>query len=146
MSYSIQYADFGVVIRISDTLGPQLAERWHKEAALMFEGFEGTFHVLLDLRGNRPSSNEDVFDEATALLRKGLERGVERLAVVTDNKPMRRRVSNVLESTGSPDLVRWFDAHEDLAWRRHAKTWLRGEAASPAESHLSCGKLSGRCE
>lgn len=127
-SYSIRYTDFGLVIRISDTLNPELAQSWSKEVSSMLEGFEGTFNILLDLRGDTPSDSKQVFEEATALVRQSLEVGMKHLAIITDNEVMRHRVEQILEAAGEPELVRWFDAQANLTGRRDAEAWLRQES------------------
>ena len=127
-SYSIRYTDFGLIIRISDTLDPELAQSWSEEVSSMLEGFEGTFNVLLDLRGDTPSNSKEVFSEAASLVRQSLKVGMKHLAIVTDDDAMRRRVEKILEAAGRPESVRWFDARENVAGEREAEAWLQQES------------------
>ena len=131
-SYTIRYADFGLVVRISDTLDPGSAQSLREEVSRMLEGFEGTFHVLLDLRGDAPSQSKEVFAEAEALVRKSLEVGMNRLAIVTDSEAMRKRVERILTAAGQPKHVRWFDAEANSAGRQEAEAWLQQEKIQAA--------------
>lgn len=127
-SYLINYTDFGVVIRIADTLRPQAARRWREELSPMLEGFGERFHVLLDLRGNTPSESDEVFEEAVAVVRQSLSTSLTRLAIVTDNEAMRRRMERILKAGGEPELVRWLDAQTNPNWKAAAEAWLQREA------------------
>ena len=113
---------FGYRTTITSPFPPAEATAWFADGNRVV-GTPHKFGQLIDLRGQRPTS-----EETSAIVQAAMQwvrtQGMERSAVVVANALTKMQIVRLAKDVGMYAYERYFDASSEPQWEAKAKAWI----------------------
>ena len=133
--YTINATPYGVRVAFHGDVTADEARRWADDSRDVLASMGGRFHVFLDMRELRPTSDEAYAEIAAgqALYERS---GMDRSVVVVSDTDVARRFTELAQASGDDEWERYLDATTMRDWEQRGVAWLE-RGVDPGRTDVS---------